>query len=81
MATRRLQNAGLTNGCFHRTLNGLLMDLMAYGPSGVRIGAKRGCGEYVLLAPLRRVRRIFVYQRIRPRMPPLVKLNATSNPT
>jgi len=46
MATRRLQNAGLTNGCFHRTLNGLLMDLMAYGPSGVRIGAKRGCGEY-----------------------------------
>jgi hypothetical protein len=59
VATRRLQYAGLTNG--------LLMDMMAYGPSGVRIGAKRGCGEYVLPAPLRRVCRIFVCQRIRQR--------------
>jgi hypothetical protein len=67
VATRWLSEAGLKNGRLHRTLNELLMDMMAYGPSGVRIGAKRGCREYVLPAPLRRVCWIFACQRIRQR--------------
>ena len=67
VATRWLDDAGFTNGYLNRTLNRLLVDMMAYRPSGVMIGAKRGCGEYVLPAPLRRVCRIFKCQRIRQR--------------
>src|SRR5258708_6463216 len=67
MTARRPSDARLADGGLHRTLNAFLVNMVADGPSRVRVVAKRGCGKYVLPTPLRRVVRKFARQRIRQR--------------